>query len=209
MRSRPFIALVFCLLFSASIAAQSAIESGNYGSLNIAVDGKGVLTGHFREGTGDDGKGNPRFVCSFFIRGQRVDEGRFEIKTWHPEFPDEVIDGEVTASETDGRKGLTMRLDGEHGGCWNVAPVLKEPEGVEFDLIKALNSTSVRMVASPKAYFHASASTKAKQRAFVVKNDSVSVIAVKGDWAEVVFSGDAGKETRGWMPISSFYKIEP
>ncbi len=209
MRSRPFIALVFCLLFAASIAAQSEIESGNYGSLNIAVDDKGVLTGHFREGTGDDGKGNPRFLCSFFIRGQRAAEGRFEIMTWHPEFPDEKIAGEVTASETDGRKGLTMRLDGEHGGCWNVAPVLKEPEGVEFDLIKALNSTSVRMVAAQKAYFHASASAGAKQRAFVVKNDSVSVIAVKGSWAEVIFSGDAGKETRGWMLISSFYKIEP
>ncbi|MBK9162850.1 MAG: hypothetical protein IPM21_02870 [Acidobacteria bacterium] len=122
------------LLAVAASAGSQAIKSGEYGSLLIGVAADGTLTGHFRETTGMDENGRPRFTCSFVIRGETGDDGFYRIKTWHPEFREEVIEGELSFVEMDGRSGLRIKLEGEHGGCWNVAPMLKEDEGVDFDL---------------------------------------------------------------------------
>ena len=74
------------------------------------------------------------FLCFSCYRTQ-TDEGRYEIKTWHPIAPDEVIEGEITTVENDGEKAVRVKLDGEHGGCWNVAPMLSDDEGVNMNYL--------------------------------------------------------------------------
>lgn len=192
-----------------SVEAQSAVVSGDYDGLMIGVDSKGRLTGYFDQGTGDDGKGNPRFTCRFVIFGMPSGEGRYEIRTWHPAFADDLIDGELTATEISGKRGINIRLFGEHGGCWNVAPVLKDEEGLDLELTEPGDWESVRMIASAKAFFHTAADAKTKQKAFVVKNDVVKLLNVKGDWAEVAYTSKTGRSTAGWILAASLYAAEP
>lgn len=195
-------------LLLAGAAAGQVVVSGEYEDLLLAVGKDGVLTGYFHQGTGDDGKGNPRFTCTFFIRGSSEDGGRYELRTWHPAFPDEVISGELTFSDADGRKAVNLRLHGEHGGCWNVAPVLKEDDGVDFELTKTGDWQSLRMVSANRAYFHTSADAKTRGRGYVVKNDVVRAVRMSGDWVEAVFIGKDGKTSRGWLQAKDFYSIE-
>ncbi|MBK9164156.1 MAG: hypothetical protein IPM21_09625 [Acidobacteria bacterium] len=197
------------LLTVAASAGSQAIKSGEYGSLLIGVAADGTLTGHFRETTGMDENGRPRFTCSFVIRGESGDDGFYRIKTWHPEFREDVIEGELSFVEMDGRSGLRLKLGGEHGGCWNVAPMLKEDEGVEFELTTPGDWTEIRMAKAAKAYFHSSADAKTKGRAFVVKNDVVRISEIRAGWAEATFKNDSGRTTRGWLKTDDLYPAAP
>ena len=200
---------VLVLAVAASAVAAQSVKSGEYGSLLIGVAADGTLTGHFRETTGMDDKGRPRFTCSFVIRGESGDDGFYRIKTWHPEFREEVIEGELSFVEMEGRSGLRLKLEGEHGGCWNVAPMLKEDEGVEFELTSPGDWTEIRMAKAAKAYFHSSADAKSKGRAFIVKNDVVRISEIRAGWAAAIFKYDTGRTTRGWLKTDELYPAAP
>lgn len=202
-------AIAAVLVIAAGAAAQDSekIASGDYGSLIIAVNAKDELTGYFDERTGDDGHGRPRFSCAFFIYGEKQPDGTFRISTWYPGLAeDEVITGKLKYS---GKARVNIKLDGEHGGCWNVAPSLKEKEGVDFDLESAGRWEGVRMIAPSKAYFFMSPQAGAPQKIYVVRNDAVRVLSIKGEWAEVGFVGANGRTTKGWMKDENFYSIKP
>lgn len=205
------LSLLVLIAAQTAIFAQkkSEIVSGEYETLVLAVDGQGELTGYFDEGTGDDGKGNPRFTCSFFVYGARQTDGVYKIKTWFPGYADEVIDGELKFSEKDGKKLVNLHLNGEHGGCWNVAPVIKEAGGVDYELTRAEKWTGVRVVRAAKSFFYAAADAKKPLKTFVVKNDFVRILQTKGDAAEVVYTNANGKRTRGWIKTKDFYSIAP
>ncbi len=204
---------IFCLcaaagILSISTLAQSVV-SGDYDSLRLAADSDGVLTGYFRETTGQDEKGNPRFTCTFILRGERVGDGLYKVHTWHPEWPDEVIEGELVPVASEGRRSVKLKLFGEHGGCWNVAPMLKDEEGVDFDLTEERKWMAVRMVSADRSYFHSSADAKAKQKAYVVKNDPVAIYATNGQWVDAEFLGDSGRRTRGWILTATLHADRP
>lgn len=195
---------------SAFTQKKSEIVSGAYDALIVAVNAQGELTGYFDEEAGDDGKGNSLFSCSFFIRGTKQSDGIYKIMTWYPGYSgDEVIDGELKISESNGKKAINLHLNGEHGGCWNVEPSIKEKGGINYELTKAENWMSVRVVSAVKTYFYASAEAKMPQKSFVVKNDVVRVLQTKGDAAEVNFVNNRGKTTKGWIKIKDFYAIVP
>lgn len=191
------------------LAAGQKIVSGEYEDLVLGVAKDGILTGYFSQGTGDDGSGNPRFTCTFVMRGSSEDGGRYEVVTWHPAFPDEVITGEVMLSESGGRISITLRLHGEHGGCWNVAPLLKEDEGVEFELTRQGEWESLRMISATRAYFYSSADARRRGRSYIVKNDPIRVIRSSGNWVEAMYVGTGGKVSRGWLQAKDLYPIEP
>lgn len=207
MRSN-FLKILFLLLFLPILMlAQSKEEivSGDYENLLLGISRTGVLTGYFSEGTGSDGKGGSQFNCVFFIRGEKIANGQYRIKTWFPGSTDEIIGGEIKYAETNGKKGINLHLDGEHGGCWNVAPVLKEAGGVDYDLTSAGIWQEIRVISPSKAYFYKSADAKAKLKTFVVRGDGVRVFRADRDWAEVSFVNDNGKTTKGWLQIKDFF----
>jgi hypothetical protein len=204
--------LIFSLMvlaLASGLAAGQSIVSGEYEDLVIGVSKDEGLTGYFSQGTGDDGRGNPRFTCTFLIKGNSDDGGRYEIKTWHPAFPEDVVAGEMTLSQAEGRTAVTLRLFGEHGGCWNVAPMLKEDEGVEFELTKRGDWDTIRMISASRSYFHASADAKSRGRSYVVKNDPVRVLRASGDFVEAIFVASGGKTSQGWLPAKDLYPMEP
>jgi hypothetical protein len=188
------------------VSAQSKgkIVSGDYDTLTLGVDSEGELTGYFSDATGLDEKGNPRFTCSFFIYSAKESNGVYKIKTWYPEFPDEVVEGELKAIEN----GVNIKLDGEHGGCWNVAPALKDENGVNFTLNSTGNWESVRLVSMKRVYLFKSFDAGAPQKIYIVKNDVVNVLQTKGDMAEISYTNGT-KTTKGWIKTSGFYGLKP
>jgi hypothetical protein len=202
-------ALLFVLCLNVSAQQKNKIVSGDYEGLLIGVNSQGELTGYYNSGTGDDGYGNPRFTCTFFIYGEKETGGKYKVKTWHPEYPDEVVEGELKYVENKGKPGVNMYLDGEHGGCWNVAPVLKEKGGVSYDLTSAGKWESIRMISPKRVYLFKSFDAKAPQKIYIVKNDVVRILQTKGDLAEINFINDRGKATKGWMMSKDFYALAP
>ncbi|MBX3243516.1 MAG: hypothetical protein KF685_03495 [Acidobacteria bacterium] len=200
----------FCILaFAISVSAQTAVSSGAYDSLLLAVDANGNLTGYFYETTGMDEKGRPRFTCAFLISGKQTDEGRFEIKTWHPIAPEEVIQGEIVALENDGERSVRLKLDSEHGGCWNVAPMLSQDEGVEYELSSPADWQAIRMAASAKVFFHKAADKKTRLKTYVVKGNVVRVHKVSGEWADAEYINESGKSVRGWLLLADMQSDRP
>lgn len=187
---------------------QNKIVSGEYESLLLGVDSGGNLTGYFFEATGNDEMERPRFTCSFFISGKKQTDGNYKIKTWFPGDADEVIKGKLKFVGKNGKKSVNLKLDGEHGGCWNVAPMIKEDDGTNYDLTVAGNWDSIRVVSASKGYFYKSAEAKAPQKIWVVRNDVVRVNQTKGNKANVTFVSDKGRKTSGWMNTRDFYTIE-
>lgn len=207
-----FIALlVTCFVFQTEILSQEKekIVSGDYESLTLGVDSKGVLTGYFSEGTGDDGEGNPQFTCKFFIYGTKDKSGIYKIKTWYPEFPDEVVGGILKFSEVGIKKGVNITLDGEHGGCANVAPQFKEESGIDFSLSTAGDWQSVRMISAKRVWLFKSIDAGAPQKIYVDKNDAVKVFQTKKGWAEIRYSNADGRTAYGWMKVTEFYGLKP
>lgn len=209
-RAFSYILAAFLVAVAAITAgAQAVVTSGSYDSLLLAVDQKGELTGYFYETTGMDEKGRPRFTCAFLVYGTQADEGRYEIKTWHPIAPDEVIEGEITTVENDGEKAVRVKLDGEHGGCWNVAPMLSDDEGVQYELSSVSNWESVRLAASSKVYFHRTADKKTRLKTYIVRNDVVRIYKSSGDWADAEFINKDGKSVRGWLLLADLASNRP
>jgi hypothetical protein len=201
--------LLIALCITVSAQQKGKIVSGDYENLLIGVNAQGELTGYFDEGTGDDGNGDHLFTCTFFIYGEKETGGIYKVKTWYPEFPDDVIEGELKFIENGGKKSVNMHLDGEHGGCWNVTPGLKKKEGVDFELSSTGSFESVRMISPKRVYLFKSFDAKATQKIYIVKNDAVRVLQTKGDRAEIDFVNDNGRTTKGWMKTKDFYALAP
>jgi hypothetical protein len=71
----------------AARAADRPLAAGRYGDLLLGYDpASKVVTGSFQSGTGDDGHGQPRFSCIFYLRGT-LENGRATIETYFPATP--------------------------------------------------------------------------------------------------------------------------
>ena len=206
--SKAFICSALILgffVFEAAAQAKEKIASGDYGSLIIGIDAENSLTGYFNEATGIDEKGNASFTCSFFISGASDGKGGFDIRTWYPEDPDEVVEGVLRRS--DSGSAINIKLEGEHGGCWNVAPDLKDESGLDFTLTKKGDWIAVRVVSSKRVYLFKSIDAGAPQKIFVENGEVVQVLETHGDWAKIKFVSPGGRSAYGWMKKSEFYGL--
>lgn len=201
--------LVFACQINVSAQEKAKIVSGDYDTLILGINPGGELTGYFNESTGVDDEGNSRFNCTFFIYGAKETGGVYKIKTWFPESPEEVVEGELKYKKSLGNHGVNIKLKGEHGGCWNVAPTLKDEEGLDFTLNSKGNWEGIRIISSKRVYLFKSVDAGAPQKIFVDKNDIVKVFQTNGDWAEIRYASPNGRNAYGWMKISDFYALEP
>lgn len=117
--------------FILNLGAQ--IIPGDYDRLLVGVDGD-LITGHFADCTGEC-----KFECNFFFEGIRKPNG-FRISAYAPD-DRETIRGNATGN---GKK-LNLRLESLPGGCWNVAPELKEA-GAELLLDQKADWLQIRML---------------------------------------------------------------
>lgn len=197
-------------LISPAKNSRSKVVSGKYDELLIGVSENGELTGYYSTSTGGG-----QFTCIFYIRG-RLRNDAADITTWFPESK-EQIRGKLEFAEEDGKPGVNIKLESEHGGCWNASPLkFAEETGGTIALEQAGDWQMVRVVSAPKAYFCASPNRAAKQKTFVVKGDGVRIFKTRNGWVEAEFENyciDArclkSKTTRGWLKESDLFSSEP
>ena len=196
---------VVLLAVAGSAAVAQSVKSGEYGSLTLGKDAKGRLTGHFFEALGVEDEGKPRFTCGFLLQAEPSSDGEYSVMTWHPDSPAEPIFGKLIAVTG----GVLLRLNEAHGGCGMVAPDISSEDGQRFELTSAGDWIAAGWVRSQQAFFHKEPKASARERAFIVKDDLVVIMARRGDWADVKYTNSAGRMTRGWIKLEDLYPDEP
>ena len=209
-QNKFMLGMSFLLILGNSLCLDvSASEgfSGQFSSVMIGVDNDGKLTGYYENHTGWDNRYNaPKYSCLFYISGTRRGD-RYQISTWYPG-DSEYIEGSLKFIGDRNNPMIRLKLDGEHGGCWNVAPLLKEGEGVEYNLTKRGNWNSIRVVSADKAFFYSSPNSRNKRKAYVIKNDVLRVLKTRAGWVKAEF-GNGRRITRGWIKSSDLFADEP
>lgn len=174
------------------------LRSGNYETgLLLAYDStSNKLTGYFEGSLGwDDELKLPKFSCVFYIVG-KVKNGKAIVSTYYPEHDSgEIISGVI---EIISESAIKIKLEDEHGGCWNVQHFADEP--MLYQLEKAVGWNEIKYVTADKAYLYQHATGAKKGNAYVVRNDFVCIEAQEGYRVLCTFYGE--KISKGWVNIN-------
>jgi len=190
------------LLWLSNISFGQIIVSGEYDfGLKLAYDNKAnKLTGYFENYTGlDEETGNPKFSCIFYIQGT-ITGSQFTVDTYYPNGTGDIIKGNIQIINY---KTVSIKLEEEHGGCWNVQHFADEQ--VKFSLEKPIAWSQIRFITTDKTYFYSDKSIDKKQKSYLVKNDFVCIDKIEGDWAYCTYYGK--KITKGWIRTADLNKI--
>lgn len=186
------------LLLVPYVAKGQNLQSGYYDAgLSLAVDPLNHrITGYFSQSSGwDESLKTPKFSCIFYLKGV-IDKDTIALTTYYPdEEKTDLIKGWLVLKTN---HALTLQLEEDHGGCWNVQPFKSEP--ILFTLQESASWIEVKYVTSKKAYFYSRKDTNKKRKAFVVQNDFICVDRIEKEWAHGYFFGD--KTTSGWLRLN-------
>jgi hypothetical protein len=170
-----------------------AIQAGYYeDGLYVALDSStNQLTAYYENYTGwDETLKAPRFSCVFFIQG-KINNAAIEISTYYPN-EQQLIKGQL---EIIAPNKLSIKLQEEQGGCWNVEHFTVEP--VKFQLNEAANWKEIKYVIKDKAYFYKSKSRVSKEKAYVVKNNFICIEKIEKPWVYGTYFGK--KVKHAWL----------
>jgi hypothetical protein len=193
--------LLTVIFFSSAFGQH--IYSGDYSyGLKLSFDSTTkMVTGYFENYTGWDYESkNPKFSCIFYIEGI-VTGQQFNIKTYYPAYKeDDLIKGTI---EIVSSKNLKIKLNEEHGGCWNVHHFADEP--AEFTIKKNHEWIQVRYLDVDKAFFHSGKYQSKRLKSYLVKGDFVCLERIEQDWAYCTSFGK--KMKKGWLKLSELNKL--
>lgn len=186
--------IILLLLVPFGILAQS-IHPGIYASgLMIGFDSaSGKVTGVYEDASGwNEELKAPHFSCVFYLTGV-VKGDSFPVVTYYPG-EEERISGVLVRLD---ERTIRLRLDQDHGGCWNVLALSNEPQ--QFELNEEHPWRQIRYVISDKAWFYAEQSDSTPQKTYVIRNDFVCAERNEGSWVYCTFYGEV--ITRGWLRV--------
>ncbi|MBD9361694.1 SH3 domain-containing protein [Methylomonas fluvii] len=182
---------IMAILMATDVGAveTNQFHSGVYEQLRLAVAPDGKITGYYRE---EQGEGVSK-TCSFYLRGQSNGDSA-SLTTWNVDsFPGEL---RIQAA------GVNLKVEhgNEHPGCGMLLPPAIE-QGLNYDKVTETEWTELRVISSPKTYFHSKPKADAKLKSYLVKGDVVGVVGAEGDWLQVEYPGTQ-KMIRGWISNS-------
>ena len=186
--------IVIWLIALVSLPCVAApIAPGNYDGFLIGVDRNGVLTGYFESSTGAG-----QFSCIFFVSGKMTGSVN-RVQTWFPSNrkSKEVIHGVLEHVFSNGQPAIRLKLDEEHGGCWNVQTFATDPS--TFVLAEQGRWESIRIIASKKAYFYENPSSPKPRKAYAVTGNALRVIETRDGWVRGEYVSPENRRTRGWI----------
>jgi hypothetical protein len=186
-------ALILLVAFLAWPCLAAPVASGDYEGFLIGVDRNGALTGYFESSTG-----NGQFSCVFFVSGKAGGLAN-KVNTWLPGNRDsnEVIYGVLEQLSSSGKPAIRLKLEVEHGGCWNVQHFASDQS--TFTLTEQGNWESIQIVASKKAYFYDDPSSPKPRKAYVVTGNVLRVFETREGWVRADYVGPDKRHTHGWI----------
>jgi len=151
------------------------------------------LTGYFESSTGRD-----QFNCIFFVSGKANDVAN-SVDTWFPadRDPKEVIHGFLEQVSSDGKQAIRLKLEKEHGGCWNVQHFASDQS--TFSLTERGNWVAIRIVASKRAYFYDDPSSPKPRKSYVVTGNALRVFEKRDGWVRAEYVSPEDRHTQGWI----------
>lgn len=177
--------------------------SGDYEiGLKLAFNSKtNKITGYYQNATSwDDDLKIPRFTCVFYLEGI-YSQDSIVLKTYYPiENSNEYVFGNFDIINN---KTISIKLQEEHGGCWNVLHFADSL--VQFNLLEAKNWIEINYIAANKAYLYKEKSDQEKTNLFLVKGDFVCIYKIENSWAYCSFYGS--KTSTGWIKIEDLNKF--
>ena len=185
--------LIWLIALATLPAIAAPVASGDYGGFLVGVDRHGSLTGYFESSTGSG-----QFNCAFFISGKAIGSAD-PVATWFPgdRDPKEVIRGVLELVSLKGKPAVRLKLEDEHGGCWNVQRFASDPS--TFPLTELGSWVSIRIIASKKAYFYDDPSSPRPRKAYAVTGNALRVFETKDGWVKGEFVSPGNRRTRGWV----------
>lgn len=194
--------IIFCFLFLSYIPYSQAqkVSSGIYGSgLNIAFDElTGKVTGFYDSESGYDEKtGTTQFSCTFYFSG-KAELNQSNIISFYP--GDSVPDSIPGILELVNNDQLTIRLNSDHGGCWNVQTFASEP--VSFSLYKAVSWNQIRYVTGSNVDLFKDESGSSSFNVKLPFGSVVGISGMKGDLAQCTVLNSTDDVINGWIKLS-------
>ncbi len=193
--------IFLCFLLQLSFL-YGQIKSGDYDDgLNLAYNPKNnLITGFYENYTGlDEQTNNPRFSCIFYIKAF-YKKGKIELESYYPlNKEDDMIHGEMKIMNS---STIALKLQEEHGGCWNVQPF--KNEFVTFSLYQNKNWIEIRFINTPKSYFYKNKTEESKQKSYLVKGDIIYIDQIEDKWIHCIYK--AKKTVSGWIKIDTLNK---
>lgn len=185
--------LIWLTALAAWPCLAAPLVSGDYSGFIVGVDRNGSMTGYFESFTGGG-----QFSCIFFVSG-KVRGSANRVDTWFPgdRDPRELIHGVIERVTSGGKPAVRLKLEEEHGGCWNVQRFASDPS--TFALTEQGSWESVRIVASKKAYFYDAPSSSKPRKAYVVTGNALRVFETRDGWVKAEYVGPENRRTRGWI----------
>ncbi|MDU8501794.1 hypothetical protein RYB01_21775 [Pseudomonas syringae] len=187
--------LLLCVGTSA-FAQDTALHSGKYEQLMLAVTPDHQVEGYYAEERGED----PPFSCAFYLKGN-VEAGKdVAVSSWS----DGAYPGTLKSS-TDGVT-LTIEQGQQHSGCLNV---LMPDIATGLDLTQTASKQWISLVKvkSDKAWLQKTPNAKATRGAYIVKGDVVGVLAFKDGAAQVEFINADDRSFTGWISQEQYARL--
>ncbi|TFY90789.1 hypothetical protein DYL59_07350 [Pseudomonas kairouanensis] len=174
-----------------AFAGSSALHSGKYEGLMLAVTPEHQVEGFYSESMGE---GVTR-SCAFYLQGKPG-----ALTTWL----DDAYPGSVAPS-SDGVT-LTVEQGRQHPGCINV---LMPEIATGLDLTQTASKKWIGLVtvSADKAYLLKNPTAKAAKRPYIVKDDVVGVLAFKDGWAQVEFINADDRSFTGWISQGQYRRL--
>jgi hypothetical protein len=176
------------------------IVSGIYSSgLNVAFDElTGRVTGFYDSESGYDEKtGTTQFSCTFYFSG-KAELNQNNIISFYP--GDSVPDSIPGILEFGINDQLTIRLNSEHGGCWNVQTFTSEP--VSFSLYKAVSWSQIRYVTGSNVDLFKDESGSSSFNVKLPFGSVLGISEIKGDLAQCTVLNSTDDVISGWIKLS-------
>lgn len=188
----------FSVLMAAFSSYATALQSGVYEGLLLAVSPTGNITGFYSESAEDSVKR----TCTFFLAGHVSAQQSDTITSWSSS----VLKGQIAANTT----GVTLAIpDGQnHAGCMNVL-MPEIATGLELDMTQQTHWQTLMQVSSPKAYLSSTPDAATRRKAWIVEGDVVGVIQTLAGWIEVEYVAGSGKTTHGWVSSTDVQPLTP
>jgi hypothetical protein len=196
------IILILTVATGSSYAAQvTGVTPGIYDNTIVAFENrKQIVTGYFSESSANDS--SPSIQCEFYFAGV-MSGSTAKLNIYQLPLQAKPTSGTLKVGRTREKSNINLQLKEEQPGCMNIYPKA-ELAKTKLPFVSPASWIEVRMAADEKVYFFKSIVPEMKTKAYITKGDVVGVLEYRGEWAKVVYNGEA-KSTTGWIKVSQIF----